>query len=97
MKDRWDVFFEDEGENTYKLYSLTEEEYKTILAIRSGEAQIVLIPKNRNTPNIRVGDIDQDDCEVLAIDEYGYQISSKREPEEIEEALANGAKRVYIQ
>ena len=94
MADRWDIF---EDEDTCTLYNITEEEYKTILAIRAGEAQVFLTPKKSDYSEVNIGDIDQDDCEIIGRAwDGGFLVSSRRDPEEIEEALANGAKRVYI-
>jgi hypothetical protein len=87
-----------EVEDTCSLYNITTEEYKTILALRSGEAQIVLVPKNRqNKVDVRIGDIDQYDCRIVDyLGENDFLISSQLEPEEVDAALAAGAKRVII-
>lgn len=91
--DRWDSW-EDNGKPKMAKYGLTAEEFEAIQAIRKGEAVVVMIPKKN--PNVKIGDIDQDDCEVISIDDYGYLMSSRREPEEIEAALKKGAKRVVL-
>lgn len=94
MAKVWAVF---EDENTCPLYNITEEEYKTILAIRAGEAQVFLASKKPDYSEVNVGDIDQDDCEIIGKSwDGGFLVSSRRKPEEIEKALTNGAKRVNI-
>ena len=46
--------------------------------------------------DVNIGDITEDGCEILGKTDRGYLVSSRLEDEEIEAALARGAKRVIV-